>query len=268
MWFHFPALPLALNLTLLGLGACSAFGQDRSAESEDVPNLSTMTKAQFEQLQLRLNRLENLPKPVGARSAEFRHVPLIDLSKKAQQLLDREISRIESSSCEHTIVTVPRDRLRSISSPALEALFPDHDFVYISYDMTQRPGSTANAVWASYLSETLAINAQAGTTARFSTSSNSGAFGSFLAAQKVTLKTEDDAEKVNKAFCALRNNRWIFGKHLREGNGHWKLDWRTYRQTTASGKYSTSESFYEIKTNEKGTVISGRRRSIRIPDTD
>ena len=255
------------------LGVCSALGQDHCAESEDVPTLSDMTEAQFKQLQLKMNKIvqegiEKLPRPVGARSAEFRHLPLVDLSKKAQQLLEREISDLESASSEHLVVTVPRDRIRSIRSPALEALFPDHDFVYISYDITRRPGSTTNVAEAPYLFQTLAIDARAGTTARFSTSCNTGAFGSFLASQKVTMKTEDDAEKVNKAFCALRNKRWMFGKHLREGNDHWKLDWNTYQHTTASGKYATSESFFEIKTDKKGTVISGRRRSIRIPDAD
>lgn len=273
MWFHFPALPFTLNLALLGLGACSALGQDQSAKTEDLPTLGNMTTAQFKQLQLKANKLvkdgiENLPKPVGATSAEFRHVPLVDLSKKARQLLDREISRIESASSEHIVSTVPRDRIRSIRSPALEALFPDHDFVYISYDMTRRTGSTANVAEAQYLFLTLAIDARAGTTARFSSSGYSGAFGSFLAAQKVTLKTQADAARVCKAAHAVRNDRWFSGKHLREGNDRWKLNWHTYRQGIAVEKYTTSESFYEINTDEDGTVLNGRWRSIRIPDTE
>ena len=265
MWFHFSALPLTLNLALLGLGASSALGQDQSARSSDLPKLSNQTKTPFENLQ---ELIETFPLPDGAIRVQYRHLPLVNLNKKAQQLLEREISDIESISNEHIVVSVPRDRIRSIRSPALEALFPTHDFVFIPHDRTKRPGSTANVALPAFLFQTLAIDARAGTAASFSSIGEAEDFCSFLAAQKVTLKTEDDAARVYQALCAVLNRRRFSGKHLREGDGHWKLDWHTYRQTTASKKYATNECYYEITTDEKGTVLSGRLRIIRIPDAD
>jgi hypothetical protein len=273
MWFHFPALPLALTLALLGLDVCSALGQDQCAGNPDLPNSGNITKAQLELPQPKSNKvvqegIENNPAPALARRVHYRHLPLIDLSKKAQQLLEREISDIESTSSEHIVVSVPRDWTRSIRSPPLEALFPNYDFIYIPYHMTQRPGSTSHVSLPGLLFRCLAIDASAGTVARFYAGGDHAEFGSFLAAQKVTLKTEDDAVRVFQALCAVRNRPLFSGKHLRAENGHWKLNWQTHRQTIASGKHVTKVSYYEIRTDEKGTVISGRLRGEEIPDPD
>ena len=53
MRFHFPALPFSLNLALLGLGACSALGQDQCDRSDDLPKLILVAQKAYEFISLK-----------------------------------------------------------------------------------------------------------------------------------------------------------------------------------------------------------------------
>lgn len=194
--------------------------------------------------------------PHNATAKGEKNTPPNELPAAARVAISREIARLRSMSTKDVVVTAAAQGCKEVTGPSLRLLFPHHVFVRIPYDYNRAPGSNAGVARPAGLYETLAVNRDNGDPTRL-TLGNMDDFGSFLAAQHVTLKTDKDASLIWDALCEAHALKWHHGKHFERSKHIWRLDWEI-KPGIANEKL---EYFYEVVTGDDGIVLTGQLKS-------
>ena len=129
----------------------------------------------------------------------------------------------------------------------MQKFFPMHRFYLLSYEDHAVPGKEREVAIAIGLYVTLGLGPE-GKLHWFHGSGNYEEFGLFLAAQKITIKSREDAIAVWRAYCEIHR------RGLKEARVEHPAETTWYLGCTDADKMTW---FYEVKTDAAGVVLTG-----------
>jgi hypothetical protein len=148
-------------------------------------------------------------------------------------------------------------RWAELPFPSLKALFPQHRFFTITWSERPVPGKEKEAVGlAAGLEETLVCDSDS-KLVKLPNPGSHGEFGQLLAANKIALRTADEANLIWEAFCDFYQKHWKGRPALKVSDTVWHLG-----KTTNSGVHY----FYEVTLGADQIVKAGELRSQPIKE--
>ena len=145
----------------------------------------------------------------GCENDDFDYLSHMKLSETSKLSLAREIRALESPTTGSTryvvrYVVMNRDKLRVIRTPAIEKVFPDHDFVRISFSLRYRPEDiTPYDALPGMVTIVFALNKRNGNVTTLGLHASDDRFCSFLVKEGITIRTNEEALTAWKALCRI-----------------------------------------------------------------
>jgi hypothetical protein len=192
-------------------------------------------------------RREDLPKltPYGVSGS-----PLKALSADAVAKIPalNDFLKVLVAKGNKQIVFTIKEPVYQISSDALAMLFPKWTFYIVSFTEEKHPNYKGDINIAFGLYYVVGVNDR-GERVEFWAHNNHEEFGRFLASHGVRLRNADEARQIWTAYCHLHRQGWPKWEPRKEGPTLWHLGVQVANER---------EYYYEVRTNEDGTVLSGQ----------
>lgn len=214
--------------------------------------LSGTAKAKTRSAHLVLPQQDNEAWQFHVEGSGIRALSEADIDKK--QPLRKYVKSIEAQSGNAIIYTVVRP-VYGISSDILAALFPKTNFYIVRYQMKKHPRFKGAIAIAGGLYNVIGVNDR-GEHAEFYGYGNYDEFGGYLASNRVRLSNAEEGRQIWAAYCHIYRKGWPRAEHRRAETTEWHLEPHIV---------GDREYYYEIRTNDEGTVLSGVLQSRTIP---
>jgi hypothetical protein len=170
-----------------------------------------------------------------------------------RKALSQFLKSLEGKS-DRTFIYKVKGPVSEISSDTLGTLFPKWSFYVVPYDMKKNPRFKGPMAIPGGLYSVFGAK-DSGETAEFASSGNHEDVGKFLAAEKVTLRNAQEGRQLWNAICHLLRQGTPNSESRKEGPNLW------YLGVEVSGD---EEFYYEMRTAEDGTVLSGKLQFRRL----
>ena len=180
------------------------------------------------------------------------------LSPDEKVLLVSEIKRIEDRSDERTELGIDTMSIYQVRHESLEQLFPRIGFVSIPRAILPRPDIRDDFA-TTESTGIVGLDGRDTKVWRFHIAGNME-FGRLLHSHAILLRSQEDAELIWAAFCAVHGQRWHNGQHRQIDDRTWWLNW----ERSEDEVQGMCDHYYEVMTDSEGRVLQGESKCQQV----